>query len=90
MEAMIAAGEKLGLSYSAARQLCIQTALGSAVIAREADLNLTELREQVTSKKGTTEAALEVLFSGGFAETVERALRAAADRSKELVSEMSN
>lgn len=90
MEAMIAAGEKLGLSYSAAKQLCIQTALGSAVMALEMDINVKELRKQVTSKKGTTEAALEVLFSSGFAETVERALIAAADRSKELVSEMSN
>jgi len=90
MEAMIAAGQKMGLSYSAAERLCIQTALGSAVMARESNLNVSELRKQVTSKKGTTEAALGVLLSSGFRETIERALGAAADRSKELASEMSN
>lgn len=88
IEAMITAGQQLGLSYAAAEHLSIQTALGAAAMARDTDLNVTKLREQVTSKKGTTEAAIEVFLSEGFVGMVERALGAAAVRSKELASEI--
>lgn len=88
MEAMITAGQQLGLSDAVAERLCIQTALGAAAMARDTDLNVTKLREQVTSKKGTTEAAIKVFLSEGFVGMVERALEAAAVRSRELASEI--
>ena len=53
-------------------------------MAMESDHNPRELRERVTSPGGTTERALDVLGRGGFADMIERAVRAAQARSQEL------
>jgi len=86
LESMVAAGVKLGLEASTAETLAIQTALGAAKMAQESDVSLATLRERVTSPGGTTAAALNAFEEGGFAELVEKALRAAHTRSLELGS----
>lgn len=84
-EALMSAGEKLGLSAELAKRLAIGTISGSAeMLARDAKGDAAELRRRVTSPGGTTAAALDVLESGGFEELVASALRAACDRSAEL------
>lgn len=84
MEAMQAAAEKLGIEAEDAKLLVIQTALGAARLALESGEQPAELRRKVTSKGGTTEAALKVLNEGGLPALFEQALAAAANRSREL------
>jgi len=84
LEAMIRGGAAQGLPEDAARDLAIQTVLGAAKLAQETGRDPAELREQVTSKGGTTQAGLEALRGGGFPESVEGAIAAATARSKEL------
>lgn len=84
MEAMQDAAQKLGLSADDARLLVLQTAFGAAKLALESDDDASVLRQRVTSKGGTTEAALKELTEGGLPELFETALKAAAKRSKEL------
>lgn len=86
MESMIAAGEKLGLSHEAARQLVLQTALGAAQLAIASEAGPDILRQQVTSPGGTTAAALARFEQGGFRELVDEALAAACRRARELSS----
>ncbi len=84
MEAMIDSAQSLGLSAEAAQELVTQTALGAAAMANQQSANPAALRAQVTSPNGTTHAACEQLRLGGFEDLVDRALRAARDRSIEL------
>lgn len=84
MEAMQVAAEKLGLSAEHARLLTLETALGAAKLAIASDDDAATLRQRVTSKGGTTEAALHVLNESGYSEIIYNAMQAAADRSAEL------
>lgn len=84
IEAMTAAGEKLGLPREIASQLTLQTALGAAHMAQASDVDAAELRRRVTSPAGTTEAAIKTFQAGGFEALVDKALGAAAQRSAEL------
>ncbi|HXR02410.1 MAG TPA: pyrroline-5-carboxylate reductase [Pseudomonas sp.] len=84
IEAMTAAGVKLGLSHDVAEQLAEQTALGAARMATESDVDAAELRRRVTSPAGTTEAAIKSFQADGFEAIVEKALSAAAHRSAEM------
>jgi pyrroline-5-carboxylate reductase len=87
MEEMIKAAEKLGLEKSAAQRLVLQTAKGAGFLAVEAvkkNQSPDVLRKNVTSPGGTTEAALKVFSKYDFEKMVHDALRAAAERSKEL------
>jgi pyrroline-5-carboxylate reductase len=86
MEAMQAAAEKLGIRTEDAHLLVVQTALGAARLALESNDPPAELRRKVTSKGGTTEAALKVLNDGGLADLFGQALQAAESRSKELAA----
>jgi pyrroline-5-carboxylate reductase len=88
IEAMTAAGERLGLSRDIAAQLTQQTALGAARMALESDVDAAELRRRVTSPAGTTEAAIKTFQAGGFEALVEQALTAAAQRSAELAEQL--
>lgn len=88
IEAMAAAGEKLGLSRQVAEQLTQYTALGAARMALESDVDSAELRRRVTSPAGTTEAAIKTFQAGGFEALVEQALQAAAQRSAELAEQL--
>ncbi len=84
MEAMQNAAQKLGLSAEDSRLLVLQTAFGAAKLALESTDDAATLRQRVTSKGGTTEAALKELIDGGLPELFEKALQAAENRSREL------
>ena len=81
MEALEQAAVARGLPAAVAHQLTLQTALGAAVMARDAADPLSVLREQVTSKGGTTAAALAV-FDGRDLRGIVAAAVAAADRAR--------
>jgi pyrroline-5-carboxylate reductase len=84
IEALEKAGVELGLAPGAARALAIQTFVGAAKLAAESPDAPGVLREKVTSKGGTTEAALKVFASEDIAGSIVKALRAASDRGAEL------
>jgi len=87
IEAMAAAGAKLGLPEDMAVTLARQTVIGAAALAAEsADTPAATLRENVTSPGGTTAAALAVLMRGenGIQSLFDEALAAAAERAAEL------
>jgi pyrroline-5-carboxylate reductase len=85
IECLEQAGRELGLEAALARQLALATVAGAGAYAAQADAEPAELRRRVTSPKGTTQAALDVLMAQpGMAELISRALRAAAERSREL------
>jgi len=88
IEAMTAAGVKLGLSREIAERLTQQTALGAARMAIESEVDAAELRRRVTSPAGTTEAAIRTFQAGGFEALVDQALAAAAHRSAELAEQL--
>ena len=88
MEAMQAAGEVLGLAPEQARLLTLQTVFGAAKMALESEEGPEVLRARVTSPGGTTERALAVFEEGGFRTLVQRAIEAAAERSRELADEL--
>lgn len=88
MEALQAAGERLGLPADQARLLTLQTVFGAAKMALESAEGPESLRVRVTSPGGTTERALAVFEAGGFRELVARAVAAAAERSRELADEL--
>ncbi len=84
MEALEKAATARGLASEQARLLAIETALGAARMALESDDAPATLRANVTSKGGTTAAALEAFERGGFADLVDQAVGAASDRAGEL------
>jgi pyrroline-5-carboxylate reductase len=88
IEAMTAAGVKLGLPADIAAQLTLQTALGAAHMAVASDVDAAELRRRVTSPAGTTEAAIKSFQADGFEALVEKALGAAAHRSAEMAEQL--
>ena len=81
MEAMQASAEEFGFSAKEARVLVQQTAFGAAKLAMESPESAGELRRNVTSPGGTTEAAIGQLQSAGLEATFDAALKAAAQRS---------
>ena len=87
MEMMQAAAVELGLDPATARTLCIETAQGAGRLAAASDFEPAQLRLQVTSKGGTTAAAMEVLEGAGVRDIFARAIAAAARRSRELAQE---
>jgi len=84
IEAMIDGATALGLSPEQARRLTLQTVSGAAQLAAGSDEPPAVLRERVTSKGGTTAAALAVMDAGDLAGLVTRAMAAANRRSQEL------
>lgn len=84
VESMIEAGVHLGLPRSTARELVIQTVVGSATMLRETGTHPVELREQVTSPGGTTAAALRELEIHGVRAAFLAAIEAARNRSRAL------
>ena len=85
IEALEAAGVAAGLGADAARTLARSTIAGAAALMAQSGEDPAELRRQVTSPGGTTQAALEVLMGeGGLAPLLDRAVTAAVERSKVL------
>ena len=84
IEALQAAATELGFSPDAARLLAIETFVGAARLAESSTDPVGLLRERVTSKGGTTEAALKSFSADQVAEAVRRGVHAAAARGREL------
>ena len=86
IETLAAAGEAEGLPADLAMTLAKATVGGAGQLAEDAPEGPAQLRVNVTSPNGTTQAALEVLMdeADGFPALLKRAVKAAADRSREL------
>lgn len=84
IEQLAAAGESLGLTPEISRKLALETVLGSAKLAAQSADSPSVLRERVTSKGGTTEAAFRVFDEERLAERLRRAIEAASRRGAEL------
>ncbi len=86
IETLAAAGEAEGLPADMALRLAKATVAGAGALAMVAEETPAQLRVNVTSPNGTTQAALEVLMNenDGFPALMRRAVSAAADRSREL------
>jgi len=83
-ESLIEAAIREGLPHHAAERLVHQTLRGSGELLSTSDKSAFRLRGEVTSPGGTTAAAMHVLEDGGFRALVEDAVRAAAQRSRDL------
>jgi len=84
MELLSGIGSKHGLHKKTAELLAVQTAVGASLLAQSSAFAPGELRKMVTSKKGTTEAALNVLFKKKFPSTFQMAVEAALKRGRQL------
>ena len=84
IEALRDAALTLGFSEEQARLLAIETVVGAAALAADSTEDVTVLRQRVTSKGGTTEAALNSLNADDFKAAILRAVRAAEARGREL------
>ncbi len=86
-EAMIAAAVEMGLTEAQGKRLALATFDGAAALAAQSDESPAVLRERVTSKGGTTHAALESMRRDAVAEAIVRAVRAAQQRAAQLGDE---
>ena len=88
IECMTTAGVAQGLPEELAMQLAKATVAGAGALAMQAEEDPAQLRVNVTSPNGTTQAALEVLMdeAEGFPPLLKRAVAAAADRARELAN----
>ncbi|HMM53936.1 MAG TPA: pyrroline-5-carboxylate reductase [Candidatus Desulfobacillus sp.] len=84
IEALRDAARALGFGEAQAATLAIETVAGAAALAAASHEDVAELRRRVTSKGGTTEAALDSLAADGFRDVILRAVRAAEARGRAL------
>ncbi|OGV28052.1 MAG: pyrroline-5-carboxylate reductase [Legionellales bacterium RIFCSPHIGHO2_12_FULL_37_14] len=89
LEEMANAAEKLGLKKDMAKKFALQTVIGAAALAQGTKLPFSELRKSVTSKGGTTAAAIKVFHEQNIAEIMYAAIKAAYIRAQELGEDMS-
>lgn len=87
VESMLRGAEELGLDPAKAKTLAVQTLLGSARLLEESGASPAVLRERVTSKGGTTAAALATFDRAGVPEGIVQGVLDAAARSRELAGE---
>ncbi|WP_298834924.1 pyrroline-5-carboxylate reductase [uncultured Piscinibacter sp.] len=87
VEAMMQAAQEMGLSAEQGKQLALATFAGATALAQAADEPPDVLRERVTSKGGTTHAALTSLEASGVKAAFVTALKAAQQRARELGDE---
>ncbi|MDX3907515.1 MAG: pyrroline-5-carboxylate reductase [Pigmentiphaga sp.] len=87
LEALVEGGRAVGLDAGQSRALALATLAGATRLAASSSEPPEVLRERVTSKGGTTAAALDVLAQAGFRQTVVRAMQAAAHRAQEMGDE---
>ncbi len=90
LEALQAGGEKMGLSAEVACELAYQTLMGATALALQSSESPASLRQKVTSKGGTTAAALEVLDQQHWARILQEALLAAQKRGAVMAKEFGN
>ncbi|MCD4781509.1 MAG: pyrroline-5-carboxylate reductase [Candidatus Omnitrophica bacterium] len=84
IECLMAAARSLGFEQHVAQQLVRQTLKGSLELLESAHEDAATLRQRVTSRGGTTQAALDVLHAGQMALVYKNAIKAARKRAKEL------
>jgi len=84
LEGMLAAADEMGLEKETARTLALQTVEGAARLMKDSGEEAADLRAKVTSKGGTTEAAIRSLDAAGVKESIINALKAAEAKSVEL------
>ena len=84
VECLRNAGTRLGLPADVAAKLALHTAYGASAMALQSDADVIELRQRVTTKGGTTQAALEQLDAGHFEQLIDKAITAATKRGQEL------
>lgn len=84
IEAMMRAGQDLGLSETQSRQLAVQTVIGAGNLASQSTEPVSLLRERVTSRGGTTAAGLNAMAQDEVADAIVRAVHAAHRRAIEL------
>jgi pyrroline-5-carboxylate reductase len=84
LEALQQAAQRLGFDAVKARELALTTFRGAVKLAGESSEDFAALRAKVTSKGGTTERAIQTMESADVKASIERAVLAAAARSKEL------
>lgn len=87
IEALEQAAAELGLNAGQAHELAVQTFVGAAKLAAGSSESAGVLRARVTSKAGTTEAALKSMDANNVKHNIVEAVRAAAKRSSELGEE---
>jgi pyrroline-5-carboxylate reductase len=87
VEAMMQAAHEMGLSDAQGRELALATFAGATALAQRSDDAPSLLRERVTSKGGTTHAAITSLEADGMKAAFIKALKAAQQRAKELGDE---
>ena len=80
----IEAGQKLGLDEKKVKKLVLATMKGSYALMKESSEDIQTLMDNVTSKGGTTQAALETFEKYHLGEIVEKSVKAADDRAEEL------
>lgn len=88
IEALDAAARELGFSAEQARLLSLETFVGAVALAAGSSEDVATLRTRVTSKGGTTEAALKSLDADAVAAAIGRAVRAADARGRELGAQL--
>jgi len=86
LEGMLAAADQMGLEKGISRELALATVIGAAKLMKETGEDADVLRKKVTSKGGTTEAALNTMEERGVKDSVVAALLAAQARSRELAN----
>lgn len=84
MEAMEKQAQALGFSAQESRELVQQTALGAAQMVMNNQIPISQLRENVTSKGGTTQAAIQSFNNDGLEQIVTNAMNCALHRAKEM------
>jgi len=87
VEAMTAAAQQMGLSEAQGRELALATCAGAAALGLQSSEAPGVLRERVTSKGGTTYAAVTSMQAAGVGEAIQRAVLAAQQRARELGDE---
>ncbi len=87
VESMMQAAQEMGLSEAQGRELALATCAGAAALALQSPESPAVLRERVTSKGGTTHAALSAMQAAGVGPAIVQAVRAAQQRARELGDE---
>ncbi|MDF7822994.1 pyrroline-5-carboxylate reductase [Pontiellaceae bacterium B12227] len=86
LESMLAAADEMGLESGVSRELALSTVIGAAKLMKESGEEAGALRAKVTSKGGTTHAAIQTLEEHGVKDSIVAALKAAQTRSIELAN----
>ena len=80
----------MGIDEKIAKEITIQTALGTSIMAANNSKDSKQLRSDITSKKGTTEAAINYLQDQNFESIIAKSIRIAINRARELHAEINN